>query len=163
MTGTEALDLQKEDFERSRPRENLFVLCTHCIRMIFIEMLSSDTSSSTSVYSLATTTCRTCRKQNEQGETSSPLGNRISPELIRSTRLYECCARIAGDEATVELLLDKNEGSKTVSFMSTEEVADKLNARDHIYSVNTENSVLHRLEKQTVGDLLLPYVLGGFF
>lgn len=137
---------------------NLFILCIHCTRTIFIE----TSRSSISVYSLATTTCRTCKKHLEKsGSTSHLVENQVSAELICSTRVYECCNRISGDGGIVQLLLDKEKGPRMVSFFSTDELADIIDTGDRIYSVRTESDVLLENEKLTRENLLLPYVLGG--
>lgn len=49
-----------------------------------------------------------------------------------------------------------------VYFFSTNDLADRIDASDRIYSVRTERDVRLKLEKLTREDLLQPYVLGGF-
>lgn len=166
ITESNTLETPGTDLESdsTAPSNNLFILCIHCIRTIFIE---SSRPSSRSAYSLATTTCRTCKKNLEKSESTSHLvENQVSAELLRSTRLYECCNRIAGDdESIVELLVnDKNEeeGPQMVSIFSADDLADRISTDDCIYSVRTGKDVLLRSEKLTRNDLLLPYVLGGF-
>lgn len=130
--------------------------------MIFIE---SSRPSSSSACSLATTTCRTCKKNLEKRESTSHLvDNQVSVDLIRSTRVYECCNRIAGDddEGIVELLLndkDEEEGPQMVSIFSADDLADWISTGDRIYSVRTEKGVLLKKEKLTKDG---PYVFGGF-
>jgi hypothetical protein len=145
------------------PSNNLFILCIHCTRTIFIEKSHQPSSS---VHSLATTTCRTCKKHLEKCESTSHLvENQVSAELIRSTRAYECCNRIAGDEGNLELLLDsknEREGPQMVSFVSTDDFANRVSTGDRIYSVRTTRDALQESKELTRDFLLLPYVLREF-
>ncbi|RAO72160.1 uncharacterized protein BHQ10_008172 [Talaromyces amestolkiae] len=167
---TENENLERNDHdlkENSTPiPKNLFILCIHCTRTIFIKKVHLP---SNSAHSFATTTCRTCKKNLERNESTARLvKNRLTADLIRSTRVYECCNQIAGndEETIVDLLLDKmdeDEEPQIVSFISIDDLADRVSIRDRIFGVSSEKGVLQQSGKLRDDSMLLvPYVFGGF-
>lgn len=59
--------------------------------------------------------------------------------------------------------MDEEERPRIVSFISIEELVDRVGAGDPIFSVGSENGVLQKNGELREGLMLLvPYVLGGF-
>jgi hypothetical protein len=144
--------------ERTSAEFNIFVLCTHCVRMILIQSNSSfnltESVSAPRRPSMVITTCRSCGLQF--ANTKSPQGAiGVSAAFIKSTRMYESAIQIAG--SNLDLLLE----NQTPLSASVEELAGRLTADSRIFGT-CANQLISRnlpLEKE---QLLLPYLPGGF-
>ncbi|KAK2766699.1 hypothetical protein FQN54_006012 [Arachnomyces sp. PD_36] len=150
------------DLVFSRDEFNIFILCTYCIRMIMIESSTSGSDPSTmpspaSPFSLFATTCRACNRRQDQSVSSANAPQRLSVDIIRNTRVYDCACKIAGvDDVEVP------SGSDTASYVSVKDLADKLTTNCRIYGICTVDSTLRRIHELGKESLMLPYLPGGF-
>lgn len=59
--------------------------------------------------------------------------------------------------------MDEDEEPQVVSFISIDDLADRVSIYDRIFSVSSEKDVLHQSGKFRDNSMLLvPYVFGGF-
>ena len=144
--------------ERTAAEFNVFVLCTHCVRMILIQSNSSfnltESVSAPKRPSMVITTCRSCGLQFANTKSSqSTIG--VSAAFIKSTRMYESAIQIA--RSNLDLLLE----NQTPLSASVEELAGRLTADSRIYGT-CANQLISRDLPPEKEQLLLPYLPGGF-
>lgn len=153
--------INNQDIDAGIRNPRLFVLCMGCMRMISIHFsvhanLSSDFLEYNS-FSLVTTTCRACNRQFGFMESEATL-LKLSPKVVKYTRMYDCACKVAGEE--VNVLTTRH---MTASWVSVEELAEDLSDDCRVYGIDTSDATLKKLDGIEKDNLIMPYLPGAFF
>ncbi|EAW14995.1 putative RAN small monomeric GTPase (Ran) [Aspergillus clavatus NRRL 1] len=143
--------------QRDLEEQSLFVLCIHCIRMIFVKSIQgtklAETVEAKTPFSLTTTACRSCCRDFG---TSSPVKTCMSPDLIRYTAMYECARKVAEEEVAVLTF------KKSVAHIEMEELTEYMGLTCQIQGVSTTPDTIERLSELEKKDVMMSYVPGAF-
>lgn len=157
MTDIPGLDKSNtvHDIDKTKT-SGVFILCIHCIRMVYI-LVASDSSfasflSPESGFSFAAGICRACANFDAVTEETYSVPYKI----IQNTRMYLCACIIAREQLPIaeEQNLFVDVALNDPGF---------INSDCRIYEVRTDENTLSKLEQLDSDKLLLDYVSGGFF